>query len=189
MRCVQKFYLGTGRIKSGPIWFSRRKTVEVELGTIQVQFTWKLTGPRAKVESLERERFRTTLLRDHGTWYVMELCEPLDSLIDFTAPFYGHTDNHNRQRKKNSFDDEQPALFEETHHDVVIDIAPENEVVGQEVAIEVAERGGDGAEVPLAGRIVFKPAPTDQLLVNGVELILLAETPPPPPGNSRLPPS
>ena len=73
--------------------------MEVELGTIQVQFTWKLTGPRAKVESLERERFRTTLLRDHGTWYVMELCEPLDSLIDFTAPFYGHTDNHNRQRK------------------------------------------------------------------------------------------
>ena len=80
-------------------------------------------------------------------------------------------------------------MFEETHHDVVIDIAPENAVVGQEVAIEVAERGGDGAEVPLAGRIVFKPAPTDQLLVNGVELILLAETPPPPPGNSRLPPS
>ena len=132
---------------------------------------------------------KNPLLRDHGTWYVMELCEPLDSLIDFTAPFYGHTDNHNRQRKKPSFDDEQPALFEETHHDVVIDIAPENEVVGQEVAIEVAERGGDGAEVPLAGRIVFKPAPTDQLLVNSVELILLAETPPPPPGNSRLPPS
>lgn len=43
---------------------------------------------------------KNPLLRDHGTWYVMELCEPLDSLIDFTAPFYGHTDNHNRQRKK-----------------------------------------------------------------------------------------
>lgn len=52
---MQKFYFGTGRIKSGPIWFNRRKTVEVELGTIQVQFTWELTGPRAKVESLERE--------------------------------------------------------------------------------------------------------------------------------------
>jgi hypothetical protein len=36
-------------------------------------------------------------------------------------------------------------LFEEAHQDVDIDIAPEDEVVGQEIAIE-------GAEVPLAGR-------------------------------------
>lgn len=36
------------------------------------------------------QRFRTTLLRDQGIWYVMELCEPLDSLIDLTAPFYGY---------------------------------------------------------------------------------------------------
>ena len=33
---------------------------------------------------------RTTLLRDYGEWYVLELCEPLDSLIDLSAEFYGY---------------------------------------------------------------------------------------------------
>jgi len=28
---------------------------------------------------------KTTLLRDHGEWYVLELCEPLEGLIDLGA--------------------------------------------------------------------------------------------------------
>eukprot|EP00435_Cladocopium_sp_Y103_P055326 s1694_g18.t1 len=56
------------------------------------------------------------------------------------------------------------------HHDVGIDVAPEDGVVGQEIVFEVAEQGGDGADVPLTGRVMFSPGPTDQLLVNGVEL-------------------
>ena len=33
---------------------------------------------------------RTTLLRDHGEWFVLELCEPLESLLDPSAEFYGY---------------------------------------------------------------------------------------------------
>ena len=33
---------------------------------------------------------RTTLLRDHGEWYVLELCEPLEGLIDLGADVYGY---------------------------------------------------------------------------------------------------
>eukprot|EP00435_Cladocopium_sp_Y103_P028972 s2794_g7.t1 len=34
--------------------------------------------------------FRTTRLRDHGEWYVLELCEALDSLVDLGAEIYGY---------------------------------------------------------------------------------------------------
>ena len=30
-------------------------------------------------------RFRTTLVKDKGEWFVLELCEPLASLVDMTA--------------------------------------------------------------------------------------------------------
>ena len=33
---------------------------------------------------------RTTLLRDHGEWYVLELCEPLEGLIDLGADVCGY---------------------------------------------------------------------------------------------------
>ena len=33
---------------------------------------------------------RTTLLRDHGEWFVLELGEPLESLLDPSAEFYGY---------------------------------------------------------------------------------------------------
>ena len=33
-------------------------------------------------------RFRTTLVKDKGEWFVLELCEPLASLVDMTATFH-----------------------------------------------------------------------------------------------------
>ena len=36
-------------------------------------------------------RNRTTLVKgDDGFWYVLELCEPLHSLYDMSAEFYGY---------------------------------------------------------------------------------------------------
>ena len=43
-------------------------------------------------------------------------------------------------------------------------------MLGQEIAFESAEGAGVGAQVPLEGRVVMSAAPTDQILVNGVEL-------------------
>ena len=34
--------------------------------------------------------FRTTLLRDVGEWYVFELCEPMNALVDLGAESYGY---------------------------------------------------------------------------------------------------
>ena len=35
-------------------------------------------------------KFRTTLIRDGEQWSVMELCEPLESIIDLSAEFHGY---------------------------------------------------------------------------------------------------
>ena len=131
---------------------------------------------------LEGQRFRTTLLRDHGQWFVMELCEPLETLVDLSALFYGYegprdtltiiTDSEKDPVLMGFklLDDEEVPLFEDVaHQEVDIDAAPEDEVLGQEIAFETAEGAGVGAEVPLGGRIVMSAAPTDQMLVNGAE--------------------
>ena len=34
-------------------------------------------------------KFRTTLVRDGGQWLVMELCEPMETLIDLSSEFHG----------------------------------------------------------------------------------------------------
>ena len=131
---------------------------------------------------LEGQRFRTTLLRDHGQWFVMEVCEPLETLVDLSAPFYGYegprdtltiiTDSEKDPVLMGFklLGDEEVPLFEDVaHQEVDIDAAPEDEVLGQEIAFETAEGAGVGAEVPLGGRIVMSAAPTDQMLVNGAE--------------------
>ena len=34
--------------------------------------------------------YRTTLIRDKGEWYVLELCELLETLVDLNAEIYGY---------------------------------------------------------------------------------------------------
>ena len=65
---------------------------------------------------------------------------------------------------------DEPALFGESDRQPNVDvaIAPEDEVVGRE--IEEGDQVSGGADVPLEGRIIFEPSPTDMVLVNGVEL-------------------
>ena len=55
------------------------------------------------------------------------------------------------------------------HGDADIELAPEDEIRGQE--IDSAEHA-EGAEVPQEGRLVMVPSPTDKVEVNGVELTM-----------------
>ena len=69
-------------------------------------------------------------------------------------------------------DDEEVPLFEDVaRQEVDIDVAPEDDVVGQEIAFKVAEGAGGGARVPLEGRIVMSAALTDQNLVNSLQTV------------------
>ena len=67
-------------------------------------------------------------------------------------------------------DEDEPALFPDVEHLEAGDIrtAPDDEVMGREIEGDDANPGG--ADVPLEGRLVFSPSPTDMVLVNGVEL-------------------
>ena len=37
---------------------------------------------------MDGNKFRTTLIKDAGNWLVLELCEPLQGLIDLSAVFF-----------------------------------------------------------------------------------------------------
>ena len=125
-------------------------------------------------------KFRTTLLRDHGQWYVLELCEPLEGIIDPAAEFYGYegrrdvitiiTDAEKDPRVMGFrlvSDERVEPVAHERHDDGDIEIAPEDEVAGQDI-------GGDGvqagAEIPQEGRLVVVPSPNDKVTIDGVEL-------------------
>ena len=36
------------------------------------------------------DKFRTTLIQDGNSWFVLELCEPMSTLIDCSAEFFGY---------------------------------------------------------------------------------------------------
>eukprot|EP00435_Cladocopium_sp_Y103_P013965 s1844_g3.t1 len=123
----------------------------------------------------------TTLIRDAGHCYVLRLCESLETLVDLGAEIYGHegprgllatiTDSEKDPMLMGFalMDDELPLFPDvERQHASEVTTAPEDEVVGLE--IEDGDAGSGGADVPLEGRILFEPSPTDMVLVNGVEL-------------------
>ena len=125
--------------------------------------------------------YRTTLIRDKGEWYVLELCELLETLVDLNAEIYGYdgprdiitviTDSEKDPALMgfSLLGDEAP-LFPDPERlpDDEVQLAPEDAVVGRDIEGEMQVAGG--AEVPLEGRLVFTPSPTDMVLVNGVEL-------------------
>eukprot|EP00435_Cladocopium_sp_Y103_P071104 s334_g36.t1 len=119
--------------------------------------------------------FRTTLLRDSGEWYVLELCEPFDTLVDLGAEIYGYdgprdlltiitaSEQDPAVMGFSLMGDEDVPLFGDAERQ-------EDDVVGREIEDGDAQQGG--ADVPLEGRLVFAPSPTDVVLANGVELTL-----------------
>ena len=106
---------------------------------------------------------RTTLLREHGEWHVLELCEPLEGLIGLGADVYGYDGPRDlltiiTEGEKDPvlmqfklLGEEPPLFADPERRDAADDVlqAPEDEVLGLEIG------GG-----PMQGRLV----------VNGVEL-------------------
>ena len=92
------------------------------------------------------EKFRTTLLRDAGEWYVLELCEPLETLIDPSAEIYGYEGSRDlitiiTDGEKDPLvmgfklaSDEPLVPAERDEHAMgEIDVAPEDEIVGVDI--------------------------------------------------------
>ena len=49
--------------------------------------------PRVVCPTLSGSKFRTTLIQNGAEWLVLELCEPIESLIDLAAEFRGYPDD------------------------------------------------------------------------------------------------
>ena len=52
-------------------------------------FSRHFQDPTLVCPSMAGSKYRTTLVRDGGRWLVMDLCEHLDALVDFSADFHG----------------------------------------------------------------------------------------------------
>ena len=46
--------------------------------------------PTVICPTMSGNKYRTTLIQDDGQWFVLELCEPIDALIDLSADFHGY---------------------------------------------------------------------------------------------------
>jgi len=143
--------------------------------------------PTVLVLTMAGDKFRTTLIQDGGAWFVLELCEPMSTLIDCSAEFFGYVGDKfiitiitssERPPQAMGFTmlagGEEPlamgpvALHEhaEAAH---VPIAPEDDdnIVGIDVDdIQVDEQGAD---IP-QGQVVIAPERGDHLLANGVEI-------------------
>ena len=98
---------------------------------------------------------------DDGSWYVVELCEPLQSLIDMCAEFYVREDAADlpAAERQDDADQQDPDA-----------IAPEDEVRGRDIGNQDSLMlSADGREIP-ADRVVVNAADFEKVIVNGVEL-------------------
>ena len=140
----------------------------------------KFQDPTLARPSMSGRKFRTTLLRDAGEWYVLELCEPLETLIDPSAEIYGYEGSRDlitiiTDGEKDPLvmgfklaSDEPLVPAERNEHAMgEIDVAPEDEIVGVDIDGNV---DAQGAEITPQGRLVVVPSPTDKVMVDGVEL-------------------
>ena len=113
----------------------------------------------------------------------MELCEPLEGLIDLAVEFHGYDGErfaitiittHERPPHAMGFrlmdDDEiQPAVEHERgryEEGEIAPVAPEDEVAGMDIGGEAHADAGQAIE----GQLVFAPNRGDHLNVNGIEL-------------------
>ena len=143
--------------------------------------------PTLVCPAMQGIRNRTTLIRgDDGLWYVLELCEPLQNLIDMSAEFYGYSG----AREVLTFitEGEKPPgsmgfSMRDDAADLVVPerqddgdqqdpdaIAPEDEVQGLDIGNQDSLMpSADGREIP-ADRVVVNAADFEKVIVNGVEL-------------------
>ena len=137
--------------------------------------------------TMSGDKYRTTLIEDAGAWYVLELCEPMSTLIDYSADFFGYVGDRfiitiitdaERPPQAMGFkmlaDGEDPLVMDpvaqrENAEAAQIPVAPEDDenIVGVDVDdIQVDEQGAD---IP-QGQVVIAPERGDHLLVNGAEI-------------------
>ena len=140
--------------------------------------------PTVVCPSMAGSKFRTTLVRDGGQWLVMELCEPMETLIDLSSEFHGFngsdryvltiiTDNDCPPETMGFrlMNEGEEPLMPQAHAidiDVAAPVAPEDEdaIVGVEIDGERDVAGG----MEIHGQPVIAPERDDHLSVNGVEI-------------------
>ena len=163
---------------------------------------WKLNGegvgegkhfghcfqdPTLVCPAMAGSKFRTTLIQDDGQWLVMELCEPLDTLIDLGAEFHGFVGDRfiitiitSSERPPQAMGfrmlDEgeeplQPAIgLDSDDAEPAAPLAPEDaEVVGIDVDEMQLQQDAQGMDIP-QGQVVISPERGDHLVVTGVEI-------------------
>eukprot|EP00435_Cladocopium_sp_Y103_P064564 s72_g26.t1 len=127
-------------------------------------------------------RYRTSLVKDKGEWFVLELCENLSTVVDLPAPFHEFEGERSvltfisdgeKDPKVLGFawaDDDvlQPGQAAGSH-DFDVEVVAPNDAEVQGIDID----GGDMQQqdgVEIQDRILVEPMRDDKLMVNGVEL-------------------
>ena len=137
---------------------------------------------------MSSDHCRTTLLKDRGEWFVLELCERIGDLVFLEANFHEYAGNRDVMTIITDGDkdpmlmgfrlvDAEPlqVALQAPQQDLegVVEpdeLAPEDqEIDGQDIEIR-DEDPAQGADIPQQGRIVIEPNAGDKILVNGVEL-------------------
>ena len=163
--------------------FIRAIQAEVDPGVVNGAVGWELDmrgcgvgrhfanrfqDPLLVKPDLPEDFYRTTLVQDGGKWYVMELCERLDGLIQLDSEFHAMQGNRNiitfiTDTEKDpmvlgfSLVDDQPQAFP-----VEPEMEGDAEIPGDAVPIE-------GREIQ-EGQIVVKLMDEEELNVNGTVL-------------------
>ena len=132
-------------------------------------------------------RNRTTLIKGNdGFWYAVELCEPLQSLIDMSAEFYGYSGarevltfvtegekspgSMGFSMREDAADLPAAERQDEADQQDPDAIAPEDEVRGRDIGNQDSLMpSADDREIP-ADRVVVNAADFEKVIVNGVEL-------------------
>ena len=143
--------------------------------------------PTLVCPAMQGVRNRTTLIKgDDGFWYVVELCEPLQSLIDMSAEFYGYSGarevltfvtegekspgSMGFSMREDAADLPAAERQDEADQQDPDAIAPEDEVRGRDIGNQDSLMpSADGREIP-ADRVVVNAADFEKVIVNGVEL-------------------
>eukprot|EP00435_Cladocopium_sp_Y103_P063886 s153_g25.t1 len=136
--------------------------------------------PTVACPTMAGSRYRTTLIEEDNQWFVLELCEPKDSLIDLSAEFYGYgggryiitiVTKSEKPPQVMGFrlldDGDMPLAEIAAEREQEVDpapMAPEDEVYGVEIDVEQQDEI-QGQDVP-QGHVVLAPERGDQLNIN-----------------------
>ena len=139
-------------------------------------FSDKFQDPSLVRPGLAGHLCRTTLVEgDDQKWYVLELCERLDGLVQYDAEFHDMNGKRNVITIiTNGEQDPRQMGFTMVADDEQSHERAQPEIDFREAAGDVDIPGDDveliGQDVPAEGRVVVAPSPEDEVTVNGVVL-------------------